>query len=166
MEVRETEELKEINSKLYNSMKAFQIAAQESGSLVFTYDTEKQTIFVDPQTAKAYGVAEEQPGVPYEMVQLGVVSEDTADEYIRIHEAILNGALEAGGVVKLIQADGSQAVQELKFKMILDENQKPTGTAVGIYRDAANRYLRAMKGIQNEYLGIIEIDLDADHFTV
>lgn len=39
--------VRETNERLYASMKAFQIAAKESGSLVFTYDVKKQTIFVD-----------------------------------------------------------------------------------------------------------------------
>ena len=39
--------LRESNEKLYNSMKAFQIAAEECGSLVFSYDTKKQMILVD-----------------------------------------------------------------------------------------------------------------------
>lgn len=46
--------LQESNEKLYNSIKAFQIAAEESGSLVFTYDTKKQMILVDERTAKAF----------------------------------------------------------------------------------------------------------------
>ncbi len=149
MDKNDLMELEESNRKLYSSMKAFQIAAEESGSLVFTYDTEKQTIFVDERTAEAFGVAVEQSGVPYEMVHRGVVSQDTQQEYLRIHEAILNGAHEAGGIVKLIQADGSESIQELKFRAILDENGQLTGTAVGIYRDISERYIRDRE--QNRY---------------
>lgn len=145
MENRETPDLEQINRKLYNSMKAFQIAAEESGSLVFTYDTANQTIFVDAQTAKAFGVAEQQPGVPYEMVERGIVSKDTVHEYLRIHEAILNGASEASGIVKLVQANGSPSIQELRFRAILDEDGRPTGTAVGVYRDITNRYIKDLE---------------------
>lgn len=145
MENRETPDLEQINRKLYNSMKAFQIAAEESGSLVFTYDTANQTIFVDAQTAKAFGVAEQQPGVPYEMVERGIVSKDTVHEYLRIHEAILNGASEASGIVKLVQANGSPSIQELRFRAILDEDERPTGTAVGVYRDITNRYIKDLE---------------------
>ncbi len=138
-------ELREVNKKLYNIMKAFQIAAEESGSLVFTYDTKTMTIFVDERTAAAFGVAVRQPGVPYDMVKRGIVSEDTAGEYLRIHEAIINGAMEAGGVVKLIQADGSESVHDLKFRAITDENGVPTGTAVGVYRNITDRYFKDME---------------------
>lgn len=86
MDKKTLETLRGINRKLYSSMKAFQIAAQESGSLVFTYDIEKQTIFVDEQTAEAFGVTVEQPGVPYEMMERGIIAEDSAEEYLRIHE--------------------------------------------------------------------------------
>ena len=74
MDKKTLETLRGINRKLYSSMKAFQIAAQESGSLVFTYDIEKQTIFVDEQTAEAFGVTVEQPGVPYEMMERGIIA--------------------------------------------------------------------------------------------
>ena len=63
--------LQEANEKLYNSIKAFQIAAEESGSLVFTYDTKKQMILVDEKTARAFQVETVQTGVPYEMVKRG-----------------------------------------------------------------------------------------------
>ena len=81
------------------------MAAEESRSLVFTYDLKRQTIFVDEQTARTFGVAEVQPDVPYGMVGRGIVSEDTVDEYIRIHEEILNGGLQAEGIVKRIPVD-------------------------------------------------------------
>ena len=142
MDKKTLETLRGINRKLYSSMKAFQIAAQESGSLVFTYDIEKQTIFVDEQTAEAFGVTVEQPGVPYEMMERGIIAEDSAEEYLRIHEAILGGDAEVGGVVKLIRADGTESIQELKLRAIFEEGGVHTGTAVGIYRDITDRYIR------------------------
>lgn len=142
MENANLKELQEANKKLYASMKAFQIAAEESGSLVFAYDTRAQTIFVDEQTAKKFGVREIQHGVPYDMIKLGVVSEDTQAEYLRLHEAMIRGEKEARGVVKLIQADGTQAVQDLKFQAILDKKGISTGIAVGVYRDITERYVR------------------------
>lgn len=123
----------------YVFMKAFQIAAEESGSLVFIYDLATQTIRVDPKTAQAFGVAEEQPGVPYEMVERGIVAADTVEEYIRIHEEILRGAAAASGIVRLIQADGSESVQQLNFRAILSADGQPTGSAVGVYRDITDR---------------------------
>lgn len=134
--------LRETNERLYNSMKAFQIAAEESGSLVFTYNTRTQTIFVDERTAEAFGVSTLQPGVPYDMVRQGVVTPDTQEEYIRIHEAMIQGAREAEGIVKLVQTDGTAAVNELKFRAILTEEGEPTGTAVGIYRNITERYIK------------------------
>lgn len=165
-------ELEKINRKLYNSMKAFQIAAEESGSLVFTYDTVNQTIFVDEQTARAFGVAEKQSGVPYEMVKRGIISEDTIPEYLRIHEAVINGASEAGGIVKLVQADGSESVQELRFRAITDEKGESTGTAVGVYRDITSRYMKDLERERYWRTAYIEgrftfrFDKVHDNFTV
>lgn len=129
----------------YVFMKAFQIAAEESGSLVFIYDLATQTIRVDPKTAEAFGVQEEQPGVPYDMVRRGVVAPDTVEEYIRIHEEILGGAATASGIVRLIQADGSESVQQLNFRAILSENGHPTGSAVGVYRDITDQTQREIE---------------------
>lgn len=173
---RAYELLRETNDRLYSTMKAFQIAAEESGSLVFTYDTKKQTILADPRTAAAFGVSTIQNGVPYEMVKLGIVTEDTTAEYIRIHEAMIQGEQEAGGIVKLVQVDGTQAVYELKFRAILTEEGKPSGTAVGIYRDITRDYLknkeqecrleRILQSMRDEYIGIMLVDLEEDTYEL
>lgn len=163
--------LQESNEKLYNSIKAFQIAAEESGSLVFTYDTKKQMILVDERTAKAFQVEPVQTGVPYDMVERGIISKDTVAEYIRIHEAMIQGQSEARGIVKLIPADGLEIVYELKFRAILNEAGEPTGTAVGIYRDITERYIKDLE--QERYQQIVysserftfqyEFELDCFH---
>ena len=134
--------LQKTDEQLYISMKAFQIAAQETGSLVFVYDTRRQIIFVDEQTAGKFGVATIQKGVPYDIVRTGIVSEDTEREYIRIHEEMMGGASEARGIVKLIQSDGESAVYELKFKAVFSKTKEDTGICVGIYRNITERYLR------------------------
>ena len=136
--------LKESNEKLYNSMQAFQIAAEESGSLVFTYDTNEQKILVDEKTAQAFHVEPIQTGVPYEMVNRGIIAQESVKEYIRIHEAMLHGEKEAGGIVKLIPADGRETIYDLKFRMIMNEDGRPSGTAVGVYRDITERYVKDM----------------------
>lgn len=125
--------LREANAKLYATVRAFQIAAEVSSTLVFIYDLKKKCIIVDERTSKAFGVAEVQEGVPYETAKMGIVSEDTLAEYIRIHEEILGGATQSSGIVKLIQMDGSISTQKLSFVAISDEEGKTTKTAVGIY---------------------------------
>lgn len=125
--------LYETNKKLLATVEAFQIAAEESSTLVFIYDLEEQSILVDERTAKAFGVKEKQEGVPYQTAKLGIVSEDTVGEYIRIHEEMLSGAEKSTGVVRLIQTDGSQSLQKLSFRAVLDDDGNPTGNAVGVY---------------------------------
>lgn len=124
--------------KLLATVHAFQIAAEESSTLVFIYDLNGQSILVDEQTAKAFNVAEKQEGIPYQTAKMGIVSEDTVAEYIRIHENMLQGAVKSTGIVKLIQADGTQSTQKLSFRAVLDEDGNPTGTAVGIYAAIPN----------------------------
>lgn len=164
--------LQESNEKLYSSMKALQIAAEENGSLVFTYDTRNQTVFSDEKTARAYGLETVQTGVPYEMVTRGIISEDTVKEYLRIHEAMINGAKEAGGIVKLIPSGGTETIYELKFRAILDEHGEPTGNAVGVYKDITQRYLKDIE--QERYQQIVhsserstfQYDMDTDRMTL
>lgn len=145
--------LRDVDERFYISMKAFQIAAKESGSLVFTYDVEKQEIFVDEQTAKAFGVSTVQAGIPYDMVRRGIVTEDTKDIYIQIHEAMMRGEKEAGGIVKLVQADGSISVQDLKMQAILNKDGTPTQIAVGVYREITKRYMKELN--QQRYQQVI-----------
>ncbi len=162
--IRDLEEanlaLKESNEKLYNSMKAFQIAAEESGSLVFTYDTKEQKIQVDERTAQAFNVEQVQTGVPYEMVKRGIVARESERDYIRIHEEMIRGGKESGGIVKLIPADGIEVIYDLKFRAILGEDGEPTGMAVGVYRDITERYIKDMA--QERYQQIV---LSSDRYT-
>lgn len=125
--------LYETNIKLLATVQAFQIAAEESSTLVFIYDLKEQSILVDERTAKTFGVQEKQEGIPYKTAEMGMVSEDTVDEYIRIHEEMLNGASKSTGIVKLIQVDGTLSTQKLSFRAVTDEEGNPTGTAVGVY---------------------------------
>lgn len=165
--------LKESNEKLYNSMQAFQIAAEESGSLVFTYDTNEQKILVDEKTAQAFHVEPIQTGVPYEMVNRGIIAQESVKEYIRIHEAMLHGEKEAGGIVKLIPADGRETIYDLKFRMIMNEDGRPSGTAVGVYRDITERYVKDMANERYQqivfsserYTYEYEVDLENDFYT-
>lgn len=130
--------LQETNRKLLATVQAFQIAAEESATLVFIYELKTQSILVDERTAKNFGVAEKQEGIPYKTAKMGIVSEDTVEEYIRIHSEMLNGASKATGIVKLIQTDGTQALMKLSFRAVYDEEGEPTGTAIGIYSSIKN----------------------------
>lgn len=125
--------LQESNLRLHTTVKAFQIVAEESSMLVFIYDLKRKSILVDERTAKTFGVMEEQDGIPYETAKMGIVSDDTVEEYIRIHEEMLNGASQSTGIVKLMQKDGTQLTQKLSFRAVLDEDGNQTGTAVGVY---------------------------------
>ena len=120
-------------------------------------------ILLDERTAKAFQVEPIQTGVPYQMVQRGIISEDTKEEYIRIHEAMINGEKEAHGIVKLLPADGIEAIYELKFRSIFNEDNQPTGIAVGVYRDITERYIKDLQ--QARYLSLIHIYTKTSSFA-
>lgn len=147
MDVTERHMLRE---QLKASNKAFQIAAQEAGNLVFTYNRREQTIYCDSLTAESFGVSEVQTDVPYGILKRGgIVSDSTASEYLRIHEEILSGAKEAGGIVDLLSVNGEERVYELKFQTIPDEADEPTELAVGVYKDITKSYLEAKAREEN-----------------
>ena len=137
-----------LREELKASVKAFRIAAQEAGSLVFTYNRREQTIYCDEEIAQAFGVAATQRDVPYGIVARGdVVTKDTEETYIRVHEAILAGEQEASGLVKLTDFNGSEAVYNLHIQTVTDDDGRPTDLAVGVYTDITNQY-RQLEDLQ------------------
>lgn len=102
------------------------------------------------------------------MVRRGIVTEDTKDTYIGIHEAMICGKKEAHGVVKLAQADGSISIQELKMQAILNEDGSSTGTAVGVYREITNRYMKELdqQVILSSQMYTFQYDVLRDAFVV
>lgn len=150
-----------LQEQLKASNKAFRIAASEAGNLVFTFSRSRQEIYCDETTAKAFGVNEVQPGVPYDIVERGnIVSEDTVEDYVRVHEEIIAGAKESGGIVKLMNSPGGERVYEIKFQTILDEDDQPTDLAVGVYKDITQQFYEAraqaesFNNLQQEYLTV------------
>ena len=132
-----------LREELKTSVNAFRIAAQEAGNLIFTYNRREQTIYCDEEIARMFGVEMVQPGVPYGIVeQGGIVSGDTAQAYIAVHEAILRGEREADAVVKLITAEGRENVYELKLQTVLDGDGQCSDLAVGVYKDITDQYNR------------------------
>lgn len=160
MDVTERHELRE---QLKASNMAFQIAATEAGNLVFTYNRKEQTIYCDKTIADCFGVSQVQQGVPYDIVERGgIVSQDTVQEYIRVHEEVINGAKESRGIIGLIAANGEERIYELRFQAITDENGEPTDLAVGVYKDITQSYLYAkaqdenLRTLQAKYASVKE----------
>ena len=187
MDVTERVRLRE---ELKTSVNAFRIAAREAGNLIFTYNRREQAIYCDAEIARTFGVEMRQTGVPYGIVERGdIVSADTAQTYIDIHEAILRGEHEAGGIVKLSSAEGMERVYELRLQMVLDDAGENTDVAVGVYRDITDSYARMQElektrrtllttreklreerqeqldmiyALGREYYALWRVDLDAD----
>lgn len=152
-----TERVK-LREQLNTNIKAFQIAAKETGNLVFTYNRNEQVIYCDEWIAKEFGVEKRQEGIPYGILERGgIVSEDTAGEYLRIHEAILRGEKEAGGIVKLNNAEGDENIFDLKLQTIFDDNGNPSELAVGVYKDITEQYIMvrnrelSLQSLKKEY---------------
>lgn len=152
-----------LQEQLKASNKAFRIAASEAGNLVFTYSRSRQEIYCEENAARIFNVNETQPGVPYEIIKRnGVISEDTVDDYLRIHEDIIAGKKESGGIVKLLNTPDGERVYEVKFQTILDEKEQPTDLAVGVYKDITATFIQAreqeesIKNLRQEYINVKE----------
>jgi len=153
-------------------LRAFQIASEESGSIIFVYNLAKQSITVTSATAKNWGVATEQSGVPYEIVKGNIVAEDSKAEYVRLHEAMLNGAEKIQGRLRLQNAAGDIQYYDLTLRALLRADGTPLGKAVGIYRniteqqEAFQHQFALTRALSEGVASAYYVDLDSDSFTV
>ena len=120
-------------------LQAFQLAAGETGNTVFVFDYKRQAVLVSDEEAKTWGVTSVQEGVPYETAKSGIVLPEYVDEYIRLHEEMMNGAEYTKGTVGLVKADGTKGIYELIFRVLKDEEGNPEGRAAGVYKDITNQ---------------------------
>lgn len=138
-------ERRNLQEMLSTSVEAFRIASVETGNFIFTYNIKTRTVAIDDKSAKILGIQSLQKDVPYSVAKTDLIIEDSKSEYLRIHQAILDGENHAEGIVKIKSADNRQNVYELKIQAVLDEEGNPSGTAVGIYNDITAGYAKAME---------------------
>ncbi len=162
----------EKNESLKSIMQMFQAASEAIGANIFIFDYEHQSALVTDSIAKQWGILSEQPGVPYDIASGGMVSENSKEEFIRIHEAVMHGSSTAKGRVTLKDTEGNTGHYELTFRALLDANGKPTGKAVGIYRNITEyqeNYLHQYemtKALSEGIASAYYIDFDNDSFIV
>ncbi len=143
--IKNITEAKAQEDLLKRGMKNFDILVDLSGDIIYSYDVNTRRISI---TSKAYdkkifvGCYD---NIPYEPVEKGLITNDTKDEFIRIYEDIINGKLEAKGVVGRVLTNGAIGIFELHLKAIVDENGVSTGKAIGMYKDITRQYLEAQR---------------------
>lgn len=162
----------EKNKSLESIMQMFQVVSEVTGANIFIFDCERQSVYVGDSTARLWGIHPEQPGVPYGVASSGQVLEGSKEEYIRLHEEMMHGALKAKGKVMLRNAEGNVGHYELAFQALLDDNGKPTGKAAGIYRNITEyqeNYIHQhemTKALSEGIASAYYIDFDRDSFIV
>ncbi len=162
----------ERNKSLKAIMQMFQAASDAIGANIFIFDCEQQSILVTDSTAKQWGVLPEQPGVPYDIAASDIVPEDSKEEYIKLHEAMIHGASKTKGRILLKDAEGNTGHYELTLQALLDSNGKHTGKAVGIYRNITEyqeSYIHQhemTKALSEGIASAYYIDFDNDSFIV
>jgi len=149
-----------MEEKMHESLQAFHIASEEAGNVIVVYDTAARTIRFECREVPPYADGPLVEGVPYKTVDNGTVAEESREEYIRIHEAMLRGEKAAEGIVKRIARDGRERVCRLRFQTIRDGSGAPTGKAVGIYVDITKEHFHNAKqsfrieAMRNQYTAI------------
>jgi len=162
----------EKNKSLKSIMQMFQAASEAIGANIFLFDCEHQSILATDSIARQWGILPEQTGVPYGTASSDMVPEDSKEEYIKLHEAMMHGAARANGKVMLKDTEGNIGHYELTFQALLDDNGKPTGKAVGIYRNITEyqeNYIHQYemtKALSEGIASAYYIDFDNDSFIV
>ena len=134
----------EDEQQLFAIIQAFELTSEAIGSIIFIFDINKRTALVSKSDAKFLGVPEVTYNVPYKPSTAGAVLPEYVNEYIRIHETVMEGADFAKGIVGLKSAKGIDYIYELSIRALKDKEGKHTGKAVGIYRNVTE-YARAVQ---------------------
>ncbi|MCQ2538059.1 MAG: ATP-binding protein, partial [Lachnospiraceae bacterium] len=142
--------------QLDSIMETFRIATDAGGCTVFLFDYEKQSILISDSKADEWGVMVEQTGVPYEVAKSGIVDSYFVEEYIQLHEAVMNGSEVAKGRVGLQNAKGEHGIYDLTLKAILDEDGNNTGRAVGVYVDVTQS-VAVVEALSRDYVNVFTI---------
>jgi len=129
-----------MEEELNESLQAFHIASEEAGNVIVVYDTAARSVRFECRDVCPFAQGSPVHGVPYETVNNGTVAEESKEEYIRIHEAMIRGEKCADGIVKRITLDGREMVSHLRFQTLRDSSGAPTGKAVGVYVDITKEY--------------------------
>jgi len=162
----------EKNKSLKSIMQMFQDASEAIGANIFIFDCERQSILVTDTIARQWGILSEQPGIPYGVASSDIVLEGSKSEYIRLHEAMMHGAAKVKGKVMLKDAEGNTGHYELTLQALMDDNGKPAGKAVGIYRNITEyqeNYIHQYemtKALSEGIASAYYIDFDNDSFIV
>lgn len=130
---------REVETEMDLAMKEeqFRIAAVQSGSIVFQYETAAQTIHVTKEIAQRFHLQTDYTGIPYDAVQRGLVSEQSKGEYLRVFEEIIAGAGESSATVEMIHpVTGKPVPTELHLLAVKDMAGR-TVRAVGIGKDVS-----------------------------
>lgn len=134
----------EDEQQLFDIIQAFELTSEAFDSIIFIFDYQSKSVLVSSSDAKFLGIDEVSYNIPYESVKKGIVMREYASEYIRIHEAIIEGAEMAKGIVGLRNSKGLESIYELRIRALKDKDGNPTGKAAGIYRNVTE-YAKAVE---------------------
>lgn len=143
--------------------------------LVIQYDFANRQAFILQESAcilgMSGGVVE---NMPYSAVERGMVDPGSVEEFVRIHEAVMEGAQKAQGIAALRLSDGTAREYEITLMAALNGDKAPV-QAVGIYKDIVEqrekeKRLQGTERRKKQYdslfesvvCGIVQYTLDAD----
>lgn len=130
---------KEAEKDLKISEERYRIAVQNTEDIIVDYNIQTKVITHTSKAIIKYGVTEYFENAPESLVKAGVISEQSAPEFLEMFGKIKNGEPKASCVIYANTKDGGKAWNKITFTTIFDSENNPV-RAVGIIQDVTREY--------------------------
>ncbi|MEG1383685.1 MAG: response regulator [Oscillospiraceae bacterium] len=124
----------ETKEQLQLSENRYKVAIDNADIYVWDFDIENRICFQSERACKDFKISTVMENMPYGAIEKGLVHPQSHDEYIRLHQDIINGAPESRAEIALNDINGNLLWEDMQYKTIYDNNGKPI-RAIGISKD-------------------------------
>lgn len=138
----------------YHALKVIQMIGDESDNFIYLYDTKHAVMITCRKTATLLGLDERVEKSPEELAMMDFVVDESKEEFAQLHRKMMEGAIEAKGIVKLKQVHGVRAIYEIKLKAYVDENGINKEICMATLRDITEGYLKDKQ--TERYMELVE----------
>ncbi|MEG0108645.1 MAG: diguanylate cyclase [Lachnospiraceae bacterium] len=112
----------------------YRIAMQSTEDIIIDYDMKNHSIYHSSKAKEIYGVPEILDHMPQHILNLGVVLQESKNEYLKIFQQLEEGAAKSSGVIQVKTVDSRILWNRLTFTAIFDDEGN-TIRAIGILQD-------------------------------
>lgn len=130
---------KEVEEALRESEEKFRIATENSDVVFWSYLYDQKEIVQTSSSKCVYGYDAVIKNVPESLVESGYIRSDSAEEFLRMHHAMANGAKTACGEFWVRKLDNSGWwCEHIDYTNVLDRDGKPV-RAYAVGKDVTNQ---------------------------